>query len=454
MDVLRRLLRPDERRSSLENTISRAGATTYAGVNVTPDAAMRHLTVWACVSLIADSVAQLPLNTFERETFDAYPVRIENPDVVAQPHAEMTRYAWHIRMVWSVLMRGNAYARVIERGRGGVPVQLEPQHPDEITISRNKATGKLEYLVGSSREVVPFEDMLHVPGYVVPGSSYGLDPVSYARQTIGTGLAAEEYGARFFSEGAVPPGVLSTDQKLDLDTALEYQTRWEESHGNRRRKIAVLGGGLKYDAIQLSPEASQFLSTIGASRSQIAAFFRVPPHLIGDADNAVSAWGTGMEELGRGYTTYTLGPWLKRFEDAWVQVLGTGGLTYARYNTNALLRSRLTERYQAYTLARNGGWLSVDEIRAAEELPPLPNGAGAGYLKPLNMGELGEGGEGGEERMSLDELAINLQKMYLAVGVVLTVDEAREILNREGAGFGPTPESLLPLPPSVTPAAP
>jgi HK97 family phage portal protein len=450
VDVLRRLLRTDERREAVEDVIARRGGyQSYAGVTVNTDSAMRHLTVWACVSLITDAIAQLPLDTFREGA--SFPEPIENPQVIERPHAEMTRFAWHVRMLWSVLMRGNAYARVIERGRGGIPLQLEPQHPDEVTISRNKQTGEIEYLVGSSREVVAWEDMLHIPGLVVPGSSYGLDPVSYARQTIGTGLAAEEYGARFFSEGAVPPGVLSTDQKLDLDTALEYQTRWEDAHGNRRRKVAVLGGGLKYDAIQITPEASQFLSTIGATRSQIAAFFRVPPHLIGDADNAVSAWGSGMEELGRSFTTYTLGPWLKRLEDAWVDVLGGTGAVYARYNTKALLRSRLTERYQAYTLARNGGWLSVDEIRAYEELAPLDDGAGSGYLKPLNMGELGAGDE---DRMSLDELALNLQKMYLAVGVVLTVDEAREILNREGAGFGPTPESLLPIPPSVTPPAP
>lgn len=408
----------------------RGGHTTYAGVNVNADTAMRHLTVWACVSLIADAIAQLPLNTFSRASVADFPERIENPPVIERPHAEMTRYAWHIRMAWSVLMRGNAYARVIERGRGGVAVQLEPQHPDDVVISRNRESGELEYLVGPRRERVSFVDMLHVPGLVVPGSSYGLDPVSYARQTIGTGLAAEEYGARFFSEGAVPPGVLSTDQKLDLDTALEYQTRWEDAHGNRRRKVAVLGGGLKYEAIQLSPEASQFLSTIGASRSQIAALFRVPPHLIGDADNAVSAWGSGMEELGRGFTTYTLGPWLRRFEDAWLDVLGGTGEIYARYNTNALLRSRLTERYQAYTLARNGGWLNVDEIRAAEELPPLADGIGSTYLVPLNMGELGaEPVTEPAPAAAADELARTLQDHYLAAGLVLTPDQAQAMLN-------------------------
>lgn len=453
MDLIRRLFAPAEaREASLSATLKALetrGYATYSGVAVNERTAMTHLAVWSCVSLIADAVAMLPLHTFEGgvEPTDL-PQRVADPPVIRQPHAEMTRSEWHVRMLWSVLIRGNAYARVIERGRAAMPTQLEPIHPDEVTISRDAVTGELVYLVGRSREPVPAPDMLHVPGLVVPGSVYGLAPIDYARQMIGAGLAAVEYGSRFFDEGAVPAGVLSTEQKLDVDTAVEYQQRWEEAHGHRRRKVAVLGGGLKYAPVQLTPEASQFLATQELSRAQIAGFYRVPPHLIGDVDRSTS-WGTGIEEQGHQFVTFTLGPWLRRLEDAWRVMLG--GRLYARYNTAALLRSRLTERYQAYTLARNGGWMNVDEIRALEELDPLPDGMGETYLQPLNMAPVGAEAE---RSMSVDQLALNLQKLYLAVGVVITAEEAREILNREGADLPSTPaDLLLPGAPSVTPAA-
>ena len=393
MDVLRRLFAPAEARtanlSALEQLARDRGFATYAGVNVNEVTALTHLTVWSCVSLIADSIAMLPLHTFETPGAGDIPARVQDPDVIEQPHVEMSRFDWHVRMIWSVLMRGNAYGRILERGRGAIPVQIEPIHPDTVRIERDKSTGELVYIVGRDRERVPAADIFHVPGMVVPGSVYGLDPINYARQTIGTGLAAIEYGARFFAEGAVPPGMLSTDQKIDVDTATEYQERWEESHGNRRRRVAVLGGGLKYEAIQLSPEASQFLTTIGATKADIAGFYRCPPHMVGDVERSTS-WGTGIEEQGSQFGTFTLGPWLRRFEDAWKLKLG-GGL-YARYNTDALLRSRLLDRFQAYTQARQGGWFNIDEVRAKEELGPLPEGKGTDYLQPLNFGAIPPGG--------------------------------------------------------------
>lgn len=392
MDVLRRLLRPAEARATnltaLEQIIaSRQGFGTFAGVAVNDQSAMSHLTVWACVTLIADAIAMLPLHTFTTGS-SGLPERASDPAVIEQPHSEMTRFDWHVRMLWSLLIRGNAYGEVIERGSRGIPSQIEPIHPDDVRIQRNDA-GELEYVVGRSRRTVPARDMLHVPGLVVPGSVYGLAPIDYARQVIGAGLAATEYGSRFFAEGAVPPGILTTDQKIDTDTALEYQARWEEAHGNRSRKVAVLGGGLSFTAVQLAPETSQFLATQAFTRAELAGFYRVPPHLIGDVDRSTS-WGSGIEEQGAEFATYTLGPWIRRFEDAWKLQLGPN--LYARYNTAALLRSRLTERFQAYTQARQGGWLNIDEIRALEEMPPLPEDKGSDYLQPLNYAPIPPGG--------------------------------------------------------------
>lgn len=391
MDLIRRLFEPPARRAATLDGLdvggSRGGFTSYAGVPVNDRTAMSHLTVWACVSLISDAIAMLPLHTY-RTTSSGAPERVDDPAVVEQPHAEMTRAEWHVRMLWAILIRGNAFAEVISRGARGVPDQLEPLHPDEVVVKRD-TDGAIVYLVGRSRRAVEASNMLHLPGLVVPGSLLGLSPIEYARQVIGTGLAAVEYGSRFFSEGSVPTGVLTTDQKMDTDSALEYQDRWEEAHGHRRRRVAVLGGGLQYQAVQLTPEASQFLATQSLSREQIAGFYRVPPHLIGDVDRSTS-WGTGIEEQGHQFATFTLGPWLRRFEDAWRVLLG--GDLYARYHLAALLRGRLTDRFAAYTLARQGGWLNIDEIRELEELEPLEDGKGTDYLTPLNYAAIPPGG--------------------------------------------------------------
>jgi HK97 family phage portal protein len=185
--------------------------------------------------------------------------------------------------------------------------------------------------------------------------------------------------------------VLSTEQALDQDTANEYQDRWEEAHGDKSRRVAVMGGGLKYERVSLAPEESQFLETRRFSRSEIAGFYRVPPHLIGDVDRSTS-WGTGIEEQGHQFVTFTLGPWLRRLELAWSRQLGLGSSRYVRYNASALLRGRTLDRFNAYTLARQGGWLNVDEIRSLEELPPLPEDKGTDYLQPLNYAPVAPGG--------------------------------------------------------------
>jgi HK97 family phage portal protein len=348
---------------------------------------MSHLTVWSCVRIITDSVAMMPVHTFEQNP-DALPQRVTDPDVIERPHSEMTRAEWHTRMLWSVLVRGNAYGEILSTGRGNIPTQIEPIHPAEVVIDRDPE-GRLRYLIGSERRPVAQERMMHIPGIVIPGNVYGLDPISYAKQTIGTGLAAIEYGARFFSEGAVPPGVLTTEQKLDIDTALDYQDRWTEAHGNRSRKVAVLGGGLRYEAVQLSPEASQFLATQELTRADIAGFYGVPPHMIGDLERSTS-WGTGIEEQTLGFLTYTLGPWIRRLEDAWRAVLG--GKLYARYNTNAILRNRALDRATFYRTMREVGAYNIDEIRAFEEMAPLPEGKGEDYLQPLNYAPIPPGG--------------------------------------------------------------
>jgi HK97 family phage portal protein len=370
-----------------------AWAATWSGVPVSEETALRQLTVWSCVSLYADTVSQLPIGAFR--TVGGFPNPVSpDPPIIQQPHAELDRVEWIGQLVVSALLRGNAYGLITERDQVGLPRQVMPVHPDKVVPRRNPNTGRIEYRIAGEREPLPAFDVMHVRGFTLPGSLTGLDPIAFARQTIGSALAAEEFGARFFGDGAYPSGILTTDdKKLNEDDAKRYQEMWLQAHGSRQRKPAVLGHNLRWEAISLKPEEAQFLETIKAKRSEIAGFFRVPPHLISDVERSTS-WGTGMEEQNLMWLQLGLGIWIIRFERAISRLLPRP--QYAKFNVAGLLRGRILDRYNAYLKGRQGGWLNVDDIRALEEMPPLPDGQGQEYNKPLNWGPLGPNDPGAE----------------------------------------------------------
>lgn len=362
-------------------------SSTWAGVFVNEDQALRLLTVWSCVSLITDIITTMPIGSFRDR--GAARIRTTDPSWLEEPLDGMDRVEWLGRVLASDLLRGNGYARIVERDRLGFARQMLPLHPDEVKPTR-RIDGRAVYKV-AGEDVEPF-DMIHIKGLTLAGKHHleGLSPVGYAAQTIGTALAAEEYGARFFSEGAQPAGVLASDQKIDDDVAKAMQARWLEAHGNRHRKPAVLGGGLKWESISLKPEEAQFLDTIKAKHTQIAGMYRVPPHLISDVERSTS-WGTGIEEQNLQFLTFTLGPWIVRLERALSKLLPRP--QYVKFNLAALLRARLSERFRAYLMGRQGGWLSIDDVRALEEMSPLPDGKGTDYLQPLNYAPIPADGE-------------------------------------------------------------
>ncbi len=364
-----------------------AGFDSWAGVPITEVRALQQITVHSCVGLIADTIATLPVGAFRKVGGSPAPVEPPSP-FLEQPHAEQDRVEWLGRLLYSILLRGNAYGRVIDRDRYGFPAQIMPLHPDECDATRDKQTGRIVYRVSGERNPLQASEVFHVKGLTPPGSRWvkGLSPIEYIRQTLGATLGAEEFAARFFGDGAQPTGVLKTERKLTPDEAKGYQDRWIDSQGNRRRKPAVMGQGLDWKQISISPNESQFLETIKAKRSEIAGFYRVPPHMIGDTTRSTS-WGTGIEEQMLGFITFCLGVWIVKFERAMTRLLPKP--QYVRFNVAGLLRGRLTERYRGYLMGRQGGWLDVDEIRDKEEMPPLPDGLGQVYNQPMNWGPLG-----------------------------------------------------------------
>jgi HK97 family phage portal protein len=375
---------------------SQVGGQTWAGRVVNEQRALQMTTLWSCVSLISDTVSQLPvtLNRGQGPTRQ----RMADPKLLTNPYGDTTWPEWIGMEMASCLLRGNAYGVVVERDAKMVPTQIMPLHPDEIWLKDegwggwgNVPLSTLAPIWLVRGQEVPRTDIFHVPGFKLPGSRSieGLSPIGYARQTIGLALGAEEFAARFFGDGASPSGILTTDAVLDGDYAEKIQQKWLENHGQRQRKPAVLGAGLKWQAISITPEESQFLATIGAKNEEIAGFYRCPPHMVGLA-NKTSNWGTGVEENMLQFAQFTLGIWLVRFEAALSALYPKP--QYVKFNLNALLRAKTLERFQAYTLARQGGWENIDDVRAHEDEPPLPEGKGQDYLQPLNFAPIPPGG--------------------------------------------------------------
>lgn len=350
---------------------------TVSGPAVNERTSLRHIDVYACESLIADAIAMLPIDVFRKTGNTRTPV----PSSLAeQPNPEMTRFDFWQRAVTSVLGAGDSFNVVTARDRAGYGTQLTPVHPDDVTkVDRDPTTRIIRYHLRGG-DIIPRFDMMHVPGFILPGELRGMSVLEAGRQGIGLAVAAEEFGARWFGEGATPSSILESDQPYNEDAAKAAQEAWTRAHGDRHRKPAVLFGGLSWKQIQITPEESQFLETRQFQTSQIARLFRVPPHMIGSIEKSTS-WGSGIEEQGIGFVVYTLGPWLTRFEQGLSALLPRD--QFARFNVSALLRGNAKDRFLSYAVGRQWGWLSVNDIRALEDLAPVEGGDV--YLQPLNM---------------------------------------------------------------------
>jgi HK97 family phage portal protein len=349
-----------------------------AGELVSERTATQTIDVYACVSLLSDVVSMLPAKALSKAGDVRSEVRPQ-PKLVAQPDPEMEAGDYWAAMTYSVALRGNAYSAVTGRDpRTAYPTSVKLLHPDDVTPRRNADTKAIEYKLANG-DVVDRFNMIHVRWVTPPGSLVGLNPIECARRGIGLTIATERFGANWFRDGAAPSSVLETDANITPAEAKREVARWVATHGGRR-KPALLSGGLKWKPVTINPDDSQWLESRNANSLQIAKLFRIPPHMVGHLEKSTS-WGTGLEEQGIGFVVYTVGPHLSRFEAAFTRQMPRP--QYMRFVVAALLRGNTRDRFLAYAIGRQWGWLSVNDIRELEDLPPVDGGET--YLQPLNM---------------------------------------------------------------------
>src|SRR3990172_5495312 len=360
---------------------------SYSGQTVTPETAMACSAVFAAVRAISEDVASLPLFIYQRRADGGKNRAPFHPlyDLLHnEPNRWQTAFEFREMMQGHVLLRGNAYAQIVQGPRGPVD-QLVPLHPDRIKIDLS-ATGEIRYKVrrkDGTEYTLLDDEMFHLRGLSSDGIT-GLSVIALARESVGLALAAESYGGRFFSRGASPSGVLSTDQKLSPEAAERMAADWQKKHAgvDNAHKVVVLEEGLKWQQIGMTSEDAQFLETRIHQVQDVARWFRIPPHKIGELSRATF---TNIEHQAIEYVVDTVRPWCVRWEQRISAdlILNTAAF-FAQHNMDALLTGDTKSRYEAYGMGIRDGWLSRNEVRVNDDRNPQP-GLDE-YLSPLNMG--------------------------------------------------------------------
>jgi len=397
-----------------------------AGKTVSEKSAMQMTAVYACVRILAESIAGLPLHLFRYDGNGGKARAVDHPLYFLlhdEPNPEMTSFAFRETLMTHLLLWGNAFAQVIRNGKGAV-VALYPLMPNRMTVDRDKA-GRIYYeylrmddeantMKGTTVRLSPSE-VLHVPGLGFDGI-VGYSPIAMAKNAIGMAMACEDYGASFFANGATPSAVL--EYPGTLKDPAKVRESWELAHGGRNsHRIGVLEEGMKYTPIGIPPEQAQFLETRKFQINEIARIFRVPPHMIGDLEKATFS---NIEHQSLEYVKYTLAPWICRFEQSMARVLllPDEKKDYTiKFNVDGLLRGDYQSRMQGYAIGRQNGWMSANDIRQLESLDLIPEEKGGDlYLVNGNMAKLEDAGavysSNGKERNTdgEDEEILGMEK--------------------------------------------
>lgn len=367
---------------------------TTSGKPVNERTAMQTTAVYACVRILAEAVASLPLHVYEYQDDGGKKLVHDHPLYYLlhdEPNPEMTSFVFRETLMSHLLIWGNAYAQIIRDGAGRV-LGLYPLLPDKMEVQRDDR-GNIYYVYSRNSDENPMfkeygniklkaEDVLHIPGLGFDGL-IGYSPIAMAKNAVGMTLACEEYGASFFANGANPGGVL--EHPGVLKDPSKVRESWNSVYRgvSNAHKIAVLEEGMKYQQIGIPPEEAQFLETRKFQINEIARLYRIPPHMVGDLDKSSFS---NIEQQSLEFVKYTLDPWVIRWEQSLQRSLllpGEKGKYFIKLNVDGLLRGDYQSRMNGYAVGRQNGWFSANDIREMENMNPIPDEEG-GNLYLIN----------------------------------------------------------------------
>ena len=385
------------------NDFSLLFGRTTSGKTVNERTALQTTAVYACVRILSETIASLPLHVYRyteggkaKDTEHVLYTLLHD-----EPNPDMTSFVFRETLMSHLLIWGNAYAQIL-RDRSGQVIGLYPLLPDQMSVHRSEK-GKLYYVYNRYEEdnpnfqekgsiVLSQEEVLHIPGLGFDGL-IGYSPIALAKNAVGMTLACEEYGASFFGNGANPGGVL--EHPGILKDPAKVRDSWNAVYQGTRNahKVAVLEEGMSYKQIGIPPEEAQFLETRKFQINEIARLFRIPPHMVGDLEKSSFS---NIEQQSLEFVKYTLDPWVVRFEQALKKSLllpEEKKTHFIKFNVDGLLRGDYQSRMNGYAIGRQNGWLSTNDIRELEELNPIsPEEGGDLYLINGNMTKLKDAG--------------------------------------------------------------
>lgn len=414
--------KPENRTPGSSYAFYLGGSTS--GKLVTERSAMQMTAVYACVRILSEAIAELPLHMYRYKEDGGKEKAIDHPLYLLlhdEPNPEMSSFVFRETLMTHLLLWGNAYAQIIRNGKGEV-VALYPLMPNKMSVNRD-TNGQLYYQYQRSSDeantmkgdtvILRPSDVLHIPGLGFDGL-VGYSPIAMAKNAIGLAIATEEYGSKFFANGAAPSGVL--EHPGTIKDPSKVRESWQQTFGGsvNSNKIAVLEEGMKYTPISISPEQAQFLETRKFQINEIARIFRVPPHMVGDLDKSSFS---NIEQQSLEFVKYTLDPWVSRWEQSMARSLLTAEEKkkyFVKFNVDGLLRGDYQSRMNGYAVGRQNGWMSANDIRELENLDRIPEEVGGdlylinGNMMPLSMS--GAAYQKGKEESDENEEVLELEE--------------------------------------------
>lgn len=347
-----------------------------SGKVVSADKAIHLSAVWACVRLLSESVSTLPLRIYERQPDGSRKPATSHPAyqmLCRRPNMEMTPSRFMLMVVASICLRGNAF--VEKKMIGNRMVSLVPLLPQNMVVKRLD-NGKLEYTYteAQTQRVIPVKNLMHIRGFGLDGVC-GMMPMAEGRDVIGSAMAVEESAAKLFENGLQSSGFLSAEQALNDDQRERIRGYVQKFIGSKNAgKVMVLEGGMKYQGVTMNPDDAQMLESRAFSIEEICRWFRVPPFMVGHA-NKQSSWASSVEGMNLQFLTNTLRPLLVNIEQEISRCLLDGDEDlFAEFSVEGLLRADSAGRAAYYTTALQNGWMSRNDVRRLENMPPIEGG--------------------------------------------------------------------------------
>lgn len=401
--ILNRLL---ENRAISFQTIFESGDDialgTDAGVHIDAENIFKVNAIFAAVSLIADTISTLPLDAFIRRDGARFPFR-PKPTWVDNPSISLPRHAFYNQMLVSMLLDGNAFVRIYTSRKNEI-VNLLVLNPTTVSVVQGAGGTRTFHVEGESKPLTE-EEIVFIPDVMKPGAARGVSRVDSMRQDWGLASALNKYAASFFGQGTSLNGVIEVDGQLTQEQAHSLQRDFDSRHKGfqRAHRTGVLTGGAKFKPTQIDPEKSTLVESRNQSVADIARAFKVPPHLLG-LDIGMSY--ASVEQTNLAFLTHSLRPMATKIETSLsvlLQRVPGGDRSFIRFNFDGLLRADLESRTRAYSTLLQAGALSINEVRALEDIRPSTDPAADEPRVPLanvNIADSGVKAQGERVRMA------------------------------------------------------